>query len=532
MELFATRPKKARRSSKARKAAAAAEGSREERAAPPVAGEGEAYPTSLRPFLRELTAPEALPRSFGALGLCEWVLGSTRAMGFRKPTPVQAQCIPHVLSGSDVVGCAETGSGKTGAFALPLLHRLSMEPYGIFCVVLTPTRELALQISEQFAAFGAPIGLRLATVIGGVDMVRQSLELDQRPHVVVATPGRLADHIRGASPPFLRKAGALVLDEADRLMDDCFHADLLDILRAMPPAEKRQTLLFSATIRTMPAAKIEALRLRNPLCFDLTSERKMPQSLTQQYAFMPQPLKLAYLVEALNELTLESLLTAKAAGAGGRAGKEGDDGEDEADGDEEQRTSLGASRARSAIIFCGSCKRTAEVCETLRQLKVPVVSLHSMLGQKRRLAALGAFKSHAVKLLVATDVAARGLDLPNVDLVVHYDVPRDAADYVHRCGRTARAGRAGKSLALVTQYDVELIHAIEAFTEVRLEACGEVTEDNALKLLNPVSKALRTARMDLEQLGFNERHDRIKQRTKRQREEAKRGAPVAANANA
>mmetsp|Transcript_32829 Transcript_32829/g.103933 ORF Transcript_32829/g.103933 Transcript_32829/m.103933 type:complete len:541 (-) Transcript_32829:1783-3405(-) len=475
-------------------------------------------------------------RTFAELGLCEWVTRATRAMGYGRPTPVQAACIPSVLAGQDVVGCAETGSGKTAAFALPLLHKLSEEPYGVFAVVLTPTRELALQISDQFSAFGANLGLRLATVIGGVDMVAQQLELATRPHVIVATPGRLADHLRGASPPFLRRAQALVLDEADRLLTGNYTDDVRAIAAAMPPPAQRQTLLFSATMDdTIGNVAEELLGVAEAATFDCTTPAsRMPAQLVQQYAFLPDQLKLPYLVHMLNELTAEGVRlreegpdgdgdaasAALAVAAARKAAKAAVGGEE--DDEEDTRTSAGLPLAQSAIIFVNTCKAAAEVNEALAQLKVPCVALHSTVGQKRRLAALGTFKSHQVKLLVATDVASRGLDIPSVDLVVHYDLPRDPADYVHRCGRTARAGRWGRSVAMVTQFDVSLVHAIEERTEKPMEQCAELDEDEALKLLNSVSKALRTARVQLEETGFNERHDRIKERNKRYRAEAKR----------
>jgi ATP-dependent RNA helicase DDX49/DBP8 len=157
-------------------------------------------------------------RSFQELGLCSWICDSCTAMGFKRPTPVQSTCIPAIIAGKDVLACAETGSGKTAAFALPILHKLSQDPYGVFAVVLTPTRELALQIAEQFEALGTPMGLRYELVIGGVNMMRQSLALKERPHVIIATPGRLRHHLEGPDPPDLSKVKFLVLDEADRLL--------------------------------------------------------------------------------------------------------------------------------------------------------------------------------------------------------------------------------------------------------------------------------------------------------------------------
>jgi superfamily II DNA/RNA helicase len=276
--------------------------------------------------------------SWGELGLAPWVLKACRAMGFKRPTPVQAKCIPAVLAGRDVLGCAETGSGKTAAFALPMLHRLSEDPYGIFGVVLTPTRELAIQIAEQFAALGAPLGLRHAVVIGGVAMVDQAVELAKRPHVVIATPGRLWDHLRGPSPPDLSKARYLVLDEADRLFCEGFEAHLATILKAMT-APRRQTLLFSATMTTS-LEELKALTKVQPVLFDLTRARALPHSLLQQYLFMPAQVKTCYLVDLLQKLLL---LLRSGGGEGAGTG----------------------ARAGSAIVFVGTCQRSVRLDETV-----------------------------------------------------------------------------------------------------------------------------------------------------------------------
>eukprot|EP00611_Tribonema_gayanum_P023876 TRINITY_DN5113_c1_g1_i1.p1 TRINITY_DN5113_c1_g1~~TRINITY_DN5113_c1_g1_i1.p1 ORF type:complete len:509 (+),score=170.88 TRINITY_DN5113_c1_g1_i1:42-1529(+) len=437
--------------------------------------------------------------TFDSLGLCDWLQRACGAMGFRRPTPVQQHCIPAVLDGKDVLGCAETGSGKTAAFALPILHALSKDPYGIYAVVLTPTRELAVQIAEQFEALGAPMGLRHAVVIGGMNMMAQGVELAKRPHVIIATPGRLRDHLQGASPPDLSKLKYLVLDEADRLLSMGFQSEIRVVMAAVPSA--RQTLLFSATM-TDNLAQLESLAMTDPVKYDLTKRATVPATLTQQYLFMPAQVKVCFLVGALQQLAHASLLGMEPATTAG----------DEAEGEEPD------NGAKSIMIFVGSCKRCQEVCETLLQLRLDCVCLHSMMSQKRRLAALGKFKSSQSRILVSTDVSSRGLDIPEVDLVVNFDMPRVATDYVHRVGRTARAGRRGRALSLVTQYDVELVHNIEEYTSTKLDLCEEVIEKDVLKLLNPINKATRVARMRLMELGFDEKEQQRKSRSTRKRQ--------------
>lgn len=489
--------------------------------------------------------------SFKELGLCDWLLASTAAMGFRRPTDIQKACIPAILDGRNVMGCAETGSGKTAAFALPVLHHLSSDPYGIFAVVLTPTRELAIQIAEQFAALGAPLGLRTCLIIGGVNMTTQSMELAKRPHVVIATPGRLRHHMTGADPPNLGKALYLILDEADRLLQCGFEAELSSILGSMH--DRRQTLLFSATL-TESLSQLEKMASVETLRFDLTLTQKVPSTLLQQYLFMPLQVKLGYLVAVLRTLIIKQIEQREVDGASGDIN---DDTNIEAQrrrlmdilevddqGSNRNRSrnknknrSLKSSKkdkmksdaggsgnaedsaqflksSSSIIIFVASCRRAQEITETLLQLGFDCVALHSMMSQPRRLASLGKFKSHVCRLMVATDVASRGLDIPSLDLVVNYDLPKEASDYIHRIGRTARAGRSGRSLSLVTQYDVPLVHAIEELTAVKMALSVEVKEEEVVKLLNSVSKAERTAKLRLSEVGFDEQAEKFASRKK------------------
>ncbi|CAM9762049.1 unnamed protein product, partial [Phaeothamnion confervicola] len=447
--------------------------------------------------------------SFASLGLCEWLLRSCEAMGFRAPTPVQQHCIPAILRGKDVLGCAETGSGKTAAFALPILHELSRDPYGIFALVLTPTRELAVQISEQLAALGALMGLRHAVVIGGVSMLRQAQELARRPHVVVATPGRLRDHLQGAQPPQLSGCRYVVLDEADRLLSLGFQSAIRHIIAALP--RRRQTLLFSATM-TDSLQELERLALGDAVRYDLTKRAAVPATLRQEYLFMPQQVKTCFLVQALRVLARTGILGETpdedeenndggggGGGSFGRAGGASDVGGGAGSGEN------GEGLARSVMIFVGSCERCQEVSELLQELGADGVCLHGLLSQKRRLAALGKFKSRQTRLLVATDVASRGLDIPQVDLVINYDMPTAATDYVHRVGRTARAGRRGRAVSLVTQHDVELVHNVERYVGSKLAPCPEVREKDVLPLMNKVAKAARVAKLRLMEQGFEDR---------------------------
>ena len=410
--------------------------------------------------------------SFQSLGLCDWLLKSCKAMGFKRPTKIQTACIPAILEGRDVIGIAETGSGKTAAFALPILQILSEEPYGIFCVVITPTRELAVQIREQFDAFGAPIGVRICLVIGGGSLMEQGASIANRPHCLVGTPGRIRHHIEGADPPFLKNARFLVLDEADRLLSSGFSSELEIILSCMP--KTRQTLLFSATM-TENLEQIKKLTEKESLKFDLTRGNRLPKNLRQEYLFFPSHVKMGYLYTLVHKIIdldnqyvddeddglvsaqkmseIRSLISGEKKTSNKKRKLENS----HAESDEWLRPK------ESIIIFANTCKRCEQTREILLNLNIDCICLHSMMTQTMRAKSLDMFKSLRCKLLIATDVASRGLDIPSVGLVINLDVPRVMSDYVHRIGRTARASRSGRSISFVTQHDIELIQEIEEY---------------------------------------------------------------------
>ncbi|XP_053855403.1 probable ATP-dependent RNA helicase DDX49 [Vidua macroura] len=406
---------------------------------------------------------------FRALGLAPWLAEQARQVGLVRPTPVQAACIPAVLQGRDCLGCAKTGSGKTAAFVLPVLQALAEDPYGIFCLVLTPTRELAYQIAEQFRVLGKPLGLKDCVVVGGLDMVAQALELARRPHVVIATPGRLADHLRSSSTFSLGKVKFLVLDEADRLLEQGsadFSADLELILGAVPA--RRQTLLFSATL-TATLSQLRALAANSPFFWEATSQVRTVEELEQRYLLVPEALKDAHLVHLVQSFQ--------------------DQHEDWA-----------------IIIFTKTCKDCQVLNMMLRKFNFPSVALHSMMKQKQRFAALAKFKSSIFKILIATDVAARGLDIPAVQVVINHNTPGLPKIYIHRVGRTARAGRSGVAITLVTQYDIHLVHAIEEEIKLQLkEFC--VQEQQVLDILTQVNVTRRECEIELEGMDFDEKKE-------------------------
>ncbi|XP_063770606.1 probable ATP-dependent RNA helicase DDX49 isoform X2 [Pseudophryne corroboree] len=371
--------------------------------------------------------------------------------------------------GRDCMGCAKTGSGKTAAFVLPILQKLSEDPFGIFCLVLTPTRELAYQIAEQFRVLGKPIGLKNSIIVGGMDMIAQALELSKKPHVVIATPGRLADHIRSSNTFSMKKIRFLVLDEADRLLEQgCtdFTQDLQVILGAVPA--QRQTLLFSATL-TDTLQELKSIAMNKPFFWESTSEVRTVEQLDQRYILVPERVKDAYLVHLIQKFQ-----------------------------DEHEDWSI--------MIFTNTCKNCQILNMMLREYSFPSVALHSMMKQKQRFAALSKFKSSVFKILIATDVAARGLDIPSVQVVINHNTPGLPKIYIHRVGRTARAGRTGMAVTLVTQYDIHLVHAIEEQINIKLKEFA-VKESEVLQILTQVNVTRRECEIKLECTDFDEKKE-------------------------
>ena len=550
---------------------------------------GDGQGRDLRPTTSSGTASTIT--TFAEMKLCAPLLRTCAALGYKRPTSVQRTVIPAILSHQrqHVLALSATGSGKTAAFALPMLQTLASDPYGIYGVVLTPTRELAKQIDEQIQALGSALRVRTALVVGGMDMVKQASDLARKPHFCVATPGRLASLLRGPNPPALRNVRYVVLDEADRLLTakSGFERDVAEVLlhtTTMPDAnegEKRvrrvkcQTLLFSATLtrslaslEEMAGAGLGRLPLKRIIIReddeDNPSTKKkrkeganrdcgndddddlsggdneqekiastaptIPSGLRQEYVFMPSHVRDAYLLTAIRNLMAN----------GGRHGGQ-NDGRTDGSGwnesrngrnsdDEDEKTT---KKARSAIIFVSTCERAALISGILTELGISNVALHSLLSQNRRLASLGKFKSQQVRVLVATDVASRGLDIPTVDLVLNAELPRRPVDYVHRVGRTARAGRRGRAVSLVGERDVWLIHAAERISgrDTPMGKCPEVTDEAAVRLLGSVSKAARLTKMKLSDIGFDDlvkRHKERKARDRRERIRAEKAARKAA----
>lgn len=392
--------------------------------------------------------------TFEKLGLVKELCDSCAQLKWIKPSQIQAKALPVALQGKDIIGLAETGSGKTGAFALPILQALLETPQRIFALVLTPTRELAYQIAEQFEALGAGIGVKCAVIVGGMDMMTQSIALAKKPHIIIATPGRLVDHLENTKGFSLKTIRYLVMDEADRILNMDFEEDVDKMLKVIP--RDRVTYLYSATM-TKKVQKLQRASLKDPVRVEVSGKYQTVEQLKQSYVFLPSKYKDVYLVYILNELA-----------------------------------------GNSFIIFCSTCANTQRLSIMLRNLGFTAIPLHGQMSQTKRLGSLNNFKSKSRSILIATDVASRGLDIPHVDVVINFDIPTHSKDYIHRVGRTARAGRSGKSITLVTQYDVELYQRIENLIGKKLPLYPTI-ENEVMTLQERVAEAQRLAKIELKE---------------------------------
>ena len=358
--------------------------------------------------------------SFAALGLSEPLLRALEAQGLDRPTPIQAQAIPALLQGRDMLGIAQTGTGKTAAFGLPMLDRLSggerPRPKQPRSLVLAPTRELAIQIAQSFEAMGKHLPLRRAVVFGGVGMEPQIRALASGVDILVATPGRLLDLMeRGAVR--LDAVKILVLDEADRMLDMGFVRDVMRIVGKLP--RERQSLLFSAT---MPAAiaELSAKLLRDPMRVEVTPETVAVDRIAQKLYKIPAKDKRTLLVTLLDDPDI-----------------------------------------RRCIVFTRTKRGADRVSEHLTEAGIDSAAIHGNKSQGARQKALGRFRDGSVRILVATDIAARGIDVTDVTHVVNFEMPNEPESYVHRIGRTARAGRSGVAVSFCDPSEHGQLKAIE-----------------------------------------------------------------------
>ncbi|MCU7356935.1 degradosome RNA helicase CshA [Enterococcus dispar] len=373
---------------------------------------------------------------FNELNLSPELLQSVERAGFEEATPIQAATIPLALAGRDVIGQAQTGTGKTAAFGLPMLEKIDTNDHSLQGLVIAPTRELAIQTQEELYRLGRDKKIRVQAVYGGADIGRQIRGLKDRPHIVVGTPGRMLDHINRHTLK-LGTVRTLVLDEADEMLNMGFLEDIEKIISQVPA--ERQTLLFSAT---MPAAikNIGVKFMKNPEHVQIEA-KEMTADLIDQYYVRAKDFEKFDVMTRLLDVQTPDL----------------------------------------AIVFGRTKRRVDELARGLEARGYRAEGIHGDLSQQKRMSVLRAFKSGQLDILVATDVAARGLDISGVTHVYNYDIPQDPESYVHRIGRTGRAGKGGMSVTFVTPNEMSYLHVIENLTKKRMSTLRPPTEKEAFK---------------------------------------------------
>ncbi|XP_021755962.1 DEAD-box ATP-dependent RNA helicase 28-like [Chenopodium quinoa] len=395
-----------------------------------------------KPFFAAAEGVSYQAKSFLELNLSRPLLRACEALGYSKPTPIQAACIPLAMAGRDICASAITGSGKTAAFSLPTLERLLYRPKrvpAIRVLILTPTRELAVQVHSMIEKLAQFTDIRCCLIVGGLSNKVQEAALRSMPDVVVATPGRMIDHLRNSMSVDLDDLAVLILDEADRLLELGFNAEIQELVRMC--SKRRQTMLFSATM-TEEVAELVKLSLKKPLRLSADPSAQRPAALTEEVVR----------IRRIREAHYEAVLLA-----------------------------LCSKTFTSKVIIFSGTKLAAHRLKILFGLAgLKAAEFHSHLTQAQRLDSLELFRKQEVDFLIATDVAARGLDIAGIRTVINYACPRDLTTYVHRVGRTARAGREGYAVTFVTDNDRSLLKAIAKKAGSRLKS-RIVAEDSINK---------------------------------------------------
>ncbi|MCR3922606.1 MAG: DEAD/DEAH box helicase [Firmicutes bacterium] len=370
-----------------------------------------------------MKAGELILTTFNEFGISEGVLKAISLMGFEEATPIQEEAIPVALAGGDLIGQAHTGTGKTAAFGVPLAERLQTNLSAIQALVVTPTRELAVQVAEELNKIGQFMGVRTLPVYGGQDIGRQIRGLQKRPQIIVGTPGRLLDHIRRGTVR-LDSVKTVILDEADEMLNMGFIEDIEAILQETPP--ERQTLLFSATM-PRPIQQLAQRFMKDPKVIAVRSKEVTVPNTEQFHMVMDERQKFDILCRLLDT----------------------------------QSPAL-------AIVFGRTKRRVDELNEALSKRGYSAEGIHGDMTQARRDTAMRQFKEGIIDILVATDVAARGLDIEGVTHVYNFDIPQDPESYVHRIGRTGRAGKSGVAITFVTQRELSHLRVIENGTKRKI----------------------------------------------------------------
>lgn len=353
---------------------------------------------------------------FDEIKLNDKIQEKLNKIGITKPTEIQIKTFPSAFNGHDLIGVSQTGSGKTLAFVLPSIQQILLTDKPFYTLILVPTRELAVQISDNIKLF-EDLNIRQALLLGGEDFNSQANALSKKPHIIIGTPGRIVKHIQKTKSFHIERIRKLIFDEADRFFEQDFADDLEIISKKL--IKKNQTLMFTATL-TDRCKQLASLFMRSPKIYNLSDNTNQIATLKDSFTFVPEKYKLTVLYNYLLE-----------------------------------------RKNSSVIVFTDLCSTSQKIGNTLAKLGLSCEYLHGKISQDKRVNIVKKFRAQEFRILISTDLASRGLDIPHVELIINYDLPNNSKTYIHRIGRTARAGKEGQALSLVTQYDVEKIQRIE-----------------------------------------------------------------------
>ena len=439
-----------------------------------------------------------MEETFEQMKLEKWIKKVIKYLSYKKPTEVQKYIIPQILNDKSVIAISKTGTGKTASFCLPIISELSKDPFGLYAIILEPTRELVLQVEEKLKLFSTGFNLRMCSIIGGEDYTTQLKELDKIPHIIIATPGRLVSFLENNYVKLVQNLRYFVMDEFDQLLDETIKPDIDKIITYLP--DDRITLFFSATIMQTKEElkkylgkndkeeiyyynnntdeKLEDL-IKNENELDKTKEKdgnkksskiiplkiknRINEDISLKYILVPQKLKEHYLLYLLRNRYKDT----------------------------------------NTLIFVNHVKQCDFLYNLCKLFEIKVSHLHSKMTQKNRREDLQKFKGSMTNILISTDLASRGLDIKQCDLVINFDIPLSSLTFIHRAGRTGRIGNKGLCISLVSQYDVEVLNGIEEDLSADFKEIEDIDQDEIMVDTGLVSKGIKLTKMKMIKEGKN-----------------------------
>lgn len=403
-------------------------------------------------------------KSFSDFSLDASLVEELAKRGIVHPTPIQELILSALPIKKDILAISNTGTGKTLAYSLPILDSLLTDDKYFYAMMILPTRELSQQVHAVLSDVGQEIGLRTTLLIGGVDLLTQGKSLANRPHIIIGTPGRIHHHLKNTKGITLTSFKYLVLDECDRLLDNDFDGDINSILEVISP---KYTFLFTATI-TKRVNSFKSKVMRDPYMYNVQKHETIPEDISQQYIHMPHKHKEVYLYSIVRTLG-----------------------------------------CRRSIVFVNTCVTAERLERMLRSLGESVCSIHGNKAQSVRTETIELFRKAKYSILISTDVVARGMDMDGIKMIINYDMPDGAKEYIHRIGRTGRAGETGSAITFVTQYDVDDFRKLEIKLEKKMDAYS-ISADVIHGLLDDIDAAKREAAMDMKEEGVGKKIKEIK----------------------